>query len=70
MDQVIIRPTSIALAGKAVSQQGLNTLISNIQLSPVFTNVSVSKIATNQESGQGFEFALTADIARWPNNNK
>ncbi len=64
MDQVIIRPTNISLSGKAVSQQGLNTLISNIQLSPTFTNVNVGKIATDQESGQGFEFTISADIAQ------
>jgi Tfp pilus assembly protein PilN len=59
LDQLVIKPDSVLLRGTSTSQKALNTLITNIQLSPVFFDVEVGKIETSKEAA-GFEFSMTA----------
>lgn len=61
MEELVIKPASVVMTGRALSQQSLNTLISNIQLSPQFFNVTVGKIEIGQTDEPGFEFQISAD---------
>lgn len=62
LDELIIRPTSVLLGGSTLSQASLNLLITNIQLSSDFRNVSVDKIETSDgQRNTGFSFRIQAD---------
>lgn len=60
LNQLIIKPGEISFNGVSSSQDALNTLITNIQISPNFSNVSVNKIESSKDEA-GLEFAIQAN---------
>lgn len=65
--ELIIRPESILFSGKTVTQDSLNNLINNIQLSARFSNVVIDKIESNTtDEGGGFDFVIRADTKNVP----
>ncbi len=60
LDKLVINPTSVVVSGKTLSQVAFNTLINNLQLSPHFQNITVSKVEASQESS-GLDFQLQAN---------
>jgi hypothetical protein len=60
LDQLIIKQSDILISGISPSQESLNILITNIQLSPIFYDVEVNKIASSRDQEQGFEFTIQA----------
>lgn len=63
LDQLLIQSDTVSFSGLATSQEGLNVLITNIQLSPTFVNVDVGKIESSAEES-GLEFSMTAGVER------
>lgn len=61
LEELVIRPSSIVMSGRVLSQTALNLLINNIQLSPQFNNISVDKIQVGDSKEPGFAFRLSAD---------
>lgn len=62
LDELVVRPTSVVFGGTTLSQASLNLLITNIQLSPDFSNVVVDRIETSDgQRNTGFSFRLRAD---------
>jgi Tfp pilus assembly protein PilN len=64
LTELVIKPTNVALAGTTRSQNSLNLLINNIQLSPHFFNVSVDLIESSPEQGNLILFRLRADTEK------
>lgn len=60
LDQLIIRPGTISFSGLSSSQEALNTLITNIQISSTFTNVAVNKIESSKDDS-GLLFSIQAN---------
>lgn len=60
LDKLIVNPTSVVISGQTLSQSAFNTLINNLQLSPHFHNVTISKVEASQETS-GLEFQLQAN---------
>lgn len=62
LTELVVRPDQISFSGKTLRQSSLNTLITNVQLSDRFTNVSVDKIESNttEEEG-GYNFVIRAN---------
>ena len=60
-DELVIQPTGISAGGSTISQTALNLLITNLQLSPHFFNVSIDRIETQDDQSPGFAFRLRAD---------
>jgi Tfp pilus assembly protein PilN len=60
LTELIIKPTTVSLAGTTLSQTSLNLLINNIQLSPKFFNVAVDRIETSEEKNGGLFFRINA----------
>lgn len=60
LDELVISVDQVSLDGTALSQNSLNLLINNIQLSPDFRNVSVDQIETGDSQDPGFHFRLSA----------
>lgn len=61
LDQLIIRAGTISFTGVSSSQETLNTLINNIQLSPTFIDVEVNKIESSKDQA-GLEFTIQARV--------
>ncbi len=61
-ETLLVRPDSISFTGSALSQDALNVLINNLQLSPYFTQISVNKIESRGEKTTGFNFDMKAGI--------
>jgi Tfp pilus assembly protein PilN len=61
LTDLTIKPTSVSFEGTTRSQNSFNLLINNIQLSPIFSNVSVNRIESGQTNEPGFHFQITAD---------
>lgn len=61
MSELIIRPNNIIMGGRALSQASLNTLITNLQLSPQFHTISVEKIEIGDAREPGFDFRVRAN---------
>jgi Tfp pilus assembly protein PilN len=59
LTELTIRPAQVDMQGTAYTQNSLNNLINNLQLTPEFTQVSVEKIETNTEKSGGFSFRIT-----------
>lgn len=59
LDQLIIRSNTISFTGTSSTQEALNTLITNIQLSPSFSDVEVNKIESSKDQA-GLEFTIQA----------
>lgn len=58
--ELAIRPTSVLLSGKTLSQTAFNLLINNLQLSPNFTNINVGEIESSSEE-PGLFFNIKVD---------
>jgi Tfp pilus assembly protein PilN len=59
LENLVIRGTSVNIEGVTRSQNALNVLITNLQLSPDIYNLTVDKIETNQQDlGGGFRFRI------------
>lgn len=61
-ETLLIRPSSINFTGSALSQNALNVLVNNLQLSPYFTEVSINKIESRGEKITGFNFDVSSKI--------
>ncbi len=61
-ETLLIKPDSINFTGYALSQNSLNVLVNNLQLSPYFTEVSVNKIESRGEKVAGFNFDMRAKV--------
>ena len=61
-ETLLIRPDAINFTGSALSQDALNVLVNNLQLSPYFTQVTVNKIESRGEKTTGFNFDMKAAI--------
>jgi Tfp pilus assembly protein PilN len=61
-ETLLIRPDSINFTGGALSQDALNVLVNNLQLSPYFTQISVNKIESRGEKVAGFNFDMKSNI--------
>lgn len=61
LDELTIKSAGISIAGKTQSQQALNTLINNFQLSPQFFNINVNRIEAGDSQNPGFTFSINAD---------
>jgi len=57
-----VRSDSVNFTGSALSQNALNVLVNNLQLSPYFTEVSVNKIESRGEKTTGFNFDIRSEI--------
>lgn len=66
LNELSIRATGITLSGVARSQESLNLLISNIQLSTSFANVSVDRIEAGDKRNPGFVFRISATTKTAP----
>jgi Tfp pilus assembly protein PilN len=61
LDELIIKPTQVSMSGKSLSQESLNMLINNFQISANFFNIAVDKIEAGNNQDPGFTFRITAD---------
>lgn len=61
-ESLLIRPDSINFVGSALSQDALNVLVNNLQLSPYFTQITVNKIESRGEKTAGFNFDMRSNI--------
>lgn len=59
--QLTITNNTINLSGTTLSQAAFSTLINNIQLSPLFSNVVISKIESPEENEPGYQFSISAN---------
>ncbi len=58
--ELAIRPTSVIITGKTLSQNSFNLLINNLQISSKFSNINVGQIESNSEE-PGLFFSIKAD---------
>lgn len=58
--QLSITASDVTINGVAPSQSIFNMLITNLQLSPDFSSVTVSKVESGEKGIPGFSFTLTA----------
>lgn len=61
LNELTIKPTKVSMSGKSTSQQSLNILINNFQLSSDFFNITIDKIETGDSRDSGFNFLISAD---------
>lgn len=64
LEELVINPEHIIMTGSTISQNSLNVLINNLQLSPDFTKISIDKIEASDQAGSGFDFSLRAETKR------
>ncbi len=67
LTELTIKPTNVSFAGTTDSQNSLNLLINNIQLSPYFFNVGVDRIETSPDQTGVLLFRLQADTEKAQN---
>lgn len=60
LQELAIRPTSVIISGKTLSQNSFNLLINNLQLSSDFYNINVSEIESSTVE-PGLFFNIKAD---------
>jgi hypothetical protein len=61
LDELTIKPNKISMSGKSLSQEALNVLINNFQISTNFFNIVVDRIEAGDNQDPGFSFLITAD---------
>jgi hypothetical protein len=61
LEELTIKPTRLLMSGSSPTQNSLNILINNFQLSPNFFNISVDRIEAGESQKPGFNFLITAD---------
>ncbi len=64
LDELTIKPTKVSMTGKSLSQQSLNILINNFQISPQFSNITIGSIGAGNNQEPGFSFLITADTQK------
>ncbi|MEX0895889.1 MAG: PilN domain-containing protein [Patescibacteria group bacterium] len=60
LNQLSIRPTSITVTGRSFSQSAFNTYITNLQLSPQFFDIRVSRVESGESQSPGINFSIQA----------
>ena len=60
LESLTINPGGVNLTARALTDEALNTFISNLQISPYFTEVNVGKIETEGEEEPGFMVMVAA----------
>jgi len=60
LQELAIRPTSVVISGKTLSQTSFNLLINNLQISPNFLKINVGDIESSNEE-PGLSFRIKAD---------
>ncbi len=63
LSKLNIKREMVGGEGVAISNSSLNNFISNLQLSPSFTEVSVSRIESRDEKQAGFEIQFSASYS-------
>ncbi len=61
LDELTIKSAKVSMSGTSLSQQSLNLLINNFQLSNDFFNINVDKIEAGDSKDPGFKFLISAD---------
>jgi hypothetical protein len=61
-ETLLVRQDSVNFTGSALSQEALNVLVNNLQLSSQFTEVSINKIESMAEKTAGVNFDVRAKI--------
>jgi len=61
LDELTIKPTKISMSGRSLSQESLNILINNFQLSASFFDIVVDRIEAGDDQDPGFNFLISAD---------
>lgn len=61
LDELTIKSNKISMSGQSLSQQSLNMLINNFQISSDFSNIVVDRIEAGDNQNPGFIFLITAD---------
>lgn len=62
-ETLLVRQDSVSFTGSALSQEALNVLVNNLQLSPNFTEVNINKIESMAEKTAGVNFDVRAKIS-------
>ena len=63
LNRLSIKQQTLNGEGVALSNRALNTFISNLQLSPHFSDISVGRIESREERRVGFEIQFSANYA-------
>lgn len=58
--KLTVSSSDVVIVGSTISQAAFNILITNLQLSPNFHNITVSKVEQSSQS-EGFDFQLKAE---------
>jgi Tfp pilus assembly protein PilN len=61
LDELTIKPARISMSGRSLSQESLNVLINNFQISTNFFNIAVDRIEAGDDQEPGFNFIISAD---------
>lgn len=61
LDELTIKTNKVSMSGRALSQDSLNVLINNFQLSNSFLNISVEHIEAGDSQKPGFSFLINAN---------
>lgn len=69
-ETLLITDDSVNFTGAALSQEALNILVNNLQLSPYFTEVTINKIESIAERSAGVNFDIRAKISLKDNGKK
>ncbi|MBU0974857.1 PilN domain-containing protein [Patescibacteria group bacterium] len=60
LEELAIRPTSVIISGKTLSQNSFNLLINNLQISPDFSNINVNEVESSSVE-PGLFFNINVD---------
>jgi len=69
-ETLLVTDDSVNFKGAALSQEALNILVNNLQLSPYFTEVTINKIESIAERSAGVNFDIRAKISLKDNGKK
>lgn len=60
LESLTITQSGISAEGSTLAQSSFNLFINNLQLSPQFSNINITKVEANEKNQPGFKFAFTA----------
>lgn len=60
LSQLGIKPDSVSITGRTLSQSSFNLLVTNLQLSPQFNNITVTRVESGDNDSSGFDFSINA----------
>lgn len=63
LDRLVVSGGRINLTGFARTQESFTTLVSNLQLSPMFSNITIPSLETTTDEKGRFAFTLSATAA-------